>query len=599
MSVIVNRRDLDFLLYELEDIESLFQTARFSHMDRSQLEIMLDTAQSLAEEHYLPAAAVLDAEEPTFVNGAARVPQVAGPALRAFAKAGLFAQTFAESVGGLQLPYTASVAINGMFSAANQALANYSMLTVAAAHLLEAWGDADQKAIFLPPMLQGRWFGTMCLSEPQAGSSLADITSRAERVGDGTYRITGTKMWISGGEHDLAENIIHLLLAKIPGGPPGVKGVSLFIVPKLHIDRGGAAGASNNITLVGLNHKMGQRGTTNCLLNFGERGPTIGYLLGEPHQGLRCMFHMMNEARISVGHGAVTSALAGYLYSLDYASERRQGRLPGRKDAASPQVPIICHADVRRMLLAQKVAVEGALALILYCAVLVDRKAVAATEAQAADLELLLQVLTPIAKSWPAEHCLEANKLAIQVLGGAGYTRDHPVERLYRDNRLNHIHEGSYGIQGLDLLGRKVRLHGGRGLELLFCLIRESTGAVQEPELSGWADELNRMLDRWRSATDACLSCPNEGVALANATNYLEAAGHVVLSWLWLRQAAVAHAKLPRAGDSERSFYEGKLLACRYFFRRVLPAAALAFDLVQSLDDTCLAMEPEHFHAGR
>jgi alkylation response protein AidB-like acyl-CoA dehydrogenase len=599
MSVIVSRRDLDFLLYELEGIESLFQTARFAHMDRTQLEIMLDAAQSLAQEHYLPAAAILDAEEPSFVNGTVRVPPAAGPALRAFADAGLFAQTFDESVGGLQLPYTVSVAINGMFSAANQALANYSMLTIAAAHLLEAWGDASQKAIFLPPMLQGRWFGTMCLSEPQAGSSLADITTRAEPVADGTYRIIGTKMWISGGEHDLAENIVHMLLAKIPGGPPGVKGISLFIVPKLRVDRRGVSGASNNITLVGLNHKMGQRGTTNCLLNFGERGPTIGYLLGEPHQGLRCMFHMMNEARISVGHGAVTSALAGYLYSLDYASERRQGRLPGQKDAASPQVPIICHADVRRMLLAQKVAVEGALALIIYCAILVDRKAAAATQAEAADLELLLQVLTPIAKSWPAEHCLEANKLAIQVLGGAGYTRDHPVERFYRDNRLNHIHEGAYGIQGLDLLGRKVRLDGGRGLELLFRLMRESTGAVQEPELSGWAQELERMIDHWRRATDACLSCPNEAAALANATNYLEAAGHVVLGWLWLRQAAVAHRKLPQAGGSDRSFYEAKLLACRYFFRRVLPGAALEFDLVQSHDDTCLAMQPEHFHAGR
>jgi butyryl-CoA dehydrogenase len=599
MSIIVSRRDLDFQLYELEGIESLFQTARFGHLDRAAVAAMLDTAQSLAEELYLPAAALLDAEEASLVDGAVRLPPVAGSALRAFAEVGLFAQTFDESLGGLQLPYTASLAINGMFSAANQALANYSMLTVAAAHLLEAWGDARQRALFLPPMLKGRWFGTMCLSEPQAGSSLADITSRAEPAEDGTYRIIGTKMWISGGEHQLAENIVHMLLARIPGAPAGVKGISLFIVPKLRVDCEGAVGESNNITLAGLNHKMGQRGTINCLLNFGERGPTIGYLVGERHQGLRCMFHMMNEARISVGHGAVTSALAGYLYSLEYAGERRQGRLPGQKDLASPQVPIIRHADVRRMLLAQKVAVEGALALIVYCSMLVDRKAVASTESEAADLELLLQVLTPIAKSWPAEYCLEANKLAIQVLGGAGYTRDHPVERLYRDNRLNHIHEGAYGIQGIDLLGRKVRLDGGRGLELLFSRIRECTAAAQEPEFSAWAGELDQLLDRWRRATDACLRCPNEVIALANATHYLDAAGHVVLGWLWLRQAAVAHCRLPEAGNCDRKFYEGKLLACRYFFRHVLPAATPLFDLVESLDDTCLAMTPEHFDAGR
>jgi butyryl-CoA dehydrogenase len=599
MSVIVSRRDLDFLLYELEGIQSLFQNLRFEHLDRGSLESMLDLAEALAEEFFLPAAAVLDAQEPQFVGGAVRLPEATGRALRAYAEAGLFAQTFAVSREGMQLPYTASVAINGIFSAANHPILNYPMLTTAAAHLLEAWGDDSQKAVFLPPMLQGRWFGTMCLSEPQAGSSLAEITTRAEPRADGTYHIVGTKMWISGGEHDLAENIVHLVLAKIAGGPPGVKGISLFIVPKRRVDASGAVGESNNITLVGLNHKMGQRGTTNCLLNFGEAGPTIGYRVGEPHQGLHCMFHMMNEARISVGHGAVSSALAGYLYALDYASERCQGRLPGQKSASSPPVPIIRHPDVRRMLLAQKVAVEGAQSLIFYCALLVDRKAIAATPAEAADLELLLQVLTPIAKSWPAEHCLEANKLAIQVLGGAGYTRDHPVERLYRDNRLNHIHEGTYGIQGLDLLGRKVRLEGGRGLQLLFGCIREAICGVAGSDLSQWAGELGRLLECWQRATEASLRCPDELLALANATAYLDAAGHVVLAWLWLRQADVAQRRLAQASESDRLFYEGKILACRYFYRHVLPAAELGFALVSSLDDTPLAIQPEHLHAGR
>jgi butyryl-CoA dehydrogenase len=344
---------------------------------------------------------------------------------------------------------------------------------------------------------------------------------------------------------------------------------------------------------------MGQRGTTNCLLNFGEAGPTIGYLVGEPHEGLRYMFHMMNEARINVGHGAVTSALAGYLYALNYASERRQGRLPGQKATSSPPVATIQHPDVRRMLLAQKAAVEGAQALIFYCAQLVDRKAVAATPAEAADLELLLQVLTPIAKSWPAEHCLEANKLAIQVLGGAGYTRDHPVERLYRDNRLNHIHEGAYGIQGLDLLGRKVRLEGGRGLQLLSGRIRETISAATGSDLSGLASELERLLARSHSATEASLRCPDELLAQANATAYLDAAGHVVLGWMWLRQSLTAQQRLAQANESDRAFYEGKIFACRYFYRSVLPMAELYFTLVARLEDTHVAIQPEHLHAGR
>jgi butyryl-CoA dehydrogenase len=600
MSVIVNRRDLEFLLYECEQVDHLFQVARFAHLDRETIDSMIDSAQAIAEEFYLPVAAKIDAQAPQFAaDGAVLIPQETATALRAYADAGLFGQTFDQSSGGLELPYVVSTAINGLFSAANQAIFNYSMLTVAAGHLLAKWGSERQKTIFLSKMLHGQWLGTMCLSEPQAGSSLADITTRAEPASDGTYHIHGTKMWISGGEHNLTENIVHLVLAKIPGGPPGVKGISLFIVPKRRVDERGELGDTNNITLVGLNHKMGQRGTTNCLLNFGERGPTRGYLVGEPHQGLRYMFDMMNEARIGVGHGAVTSGLVGYLYSLDYASERRQGRLPGHKDAASAPVPIIQHADVKRMLLAQRVAVEGALALIFHCALLVDHKAVAATAAEADELELLLQILTPIAKSWPAEHCLEANKWAMQVLGGAGYTVDHPVERLYRDNRLNHIHEGSYGIQGLDLLGRKVRLSGGRGLELLFARLRATLSTVQHPDLQPWARTLAELIERWRRATEACVQCPNEILGLANATAYLDAAGHVVVGWLWLRQASVACEKLSCAGQADRKFYESKILACRYFFRYVLPAAVTMFDLVQSLDETCLATEPEHLHAGR
>ena len=320
-------------------------------------------------------------------------------------------------------------------------------------------------------MLAGRFSGTMCLSEPQAGSSLADIVTRAESRDDGTYRLFGSKMWISGGDHELTENIVHLVLAKIPGGPAGTKGISLFVVPKFLVDADGNIGQRNDVVLAGLNHKMGFRGITNTVLNFGEgrfrpggEPGAVGYLVGEPHRGITYMFRMMNEARLGIGMGAVALGYTGYLKSLEYARERPQGRPVTASDPSTPQVPIIDHPDVKRMLLAQKSYVEGALALGLYCARLVDLAHSAETDEERDTTTLLLDILTPVAKSWPSQWCLEANNLAIQVLGGYGYTREYDVEQHYRDNRLNPIHEGTHGIQSLDLLGRKVTQRNGASL---------------------------------------------------------------------------------------------------------------------------------------
>lgn len=596
MAPIVDRRNLDFLLYELLQIDSLFEHERFAHLDRAVVGEMVDMSQRLAQETYLPCAATLDSNEPKVVGDRISMPVQVGEALRAYAQAGLFAQTFDEEVGGLQLPFTVSTVINGLFMAANVSVANYSMLTVAAAHLLEAFASEERKSQFLRPMLEGRWFGTMCLSETQAGSSLADIRTRAEPSTDGSYAIIGDKMWISGGDHELSENIVHMVLARIPDGPAGVKGISLFIVPRLLNVGPGSAPVSNNIGLVGLNHKMGHRGTTNCALRFGDGGRTVGYLVGEPHQGLRYMFHMMNEARVGVGLGATMSGLSGYLYSLDYARERLQGRPLVAKNPAEPQVPIIEHVDIRRMLLAQKAAVEGGIALCTFAASLIDRQSIASGQEERAELAALLDLLTPIVKSWPSEFCLEANKLAIQILGGAGYTRDHPVERFYRDNRLNHIHEGTWGIQGLDLLGRKVRLDEGRGLELIGRMIGTTIREAQgDPALTDHADQLARALNDLLGATRACVACPDAERGLANATPYLDAFGHVVVAWLWLWQGIAARAGLANASAHDRPFYEGKLAACRYFFRYMLPSAVTALALVESLDDTCMLVRSEQF----
>jgi butyryl-CoA dehydrogenase len=596
MSQIVNRRDIDFLLYELLDFEALLAMPRYQNYDRETIGAILDMSQGIAEEKYLPLADVMDAHEPHFVDG--KVEMIAGvdEALRAYAEAGLFAAGFDEEIGGLQLPWVVNMAVNGIFSCANVGIANYSFLTAANANMLNAFGDEEQKRLYLPPMLEGRWFGTMCLSEPQAGSSLSDIRTKAEPVGDGTYRLTGSKMWISGGDHELSENIVHMVLAKIPGGPPGVKGISLFLVPRYRVEGDGLRGAWNNVALAGLNHKMGHRGTVNCLLNFGEDGDCIGTLVGEPHKGLSYMFHMMNEARVAVGYGAVMSALGGYLYSLEYARTRPQGRHPQNKDPNSPQIPIIEHADVKRMLLAQKASVEGALSLIFYCAMLIDRQKVSGDSAERERLGLLLDILTPIAKSWPSEHCLEANKLAIQVLGGYGYTREYPVERLYRDNRLNHIHEGTYAIHGIDILGRKVRMQGGRALKLLVDEIDATIAAAgNDPDLRAESEDLRAARVALEEATASVLASDDLNLGLANATLYLDSFGHVVIAWMWLRQAMAA--KAAAGGDADRDFYAGKMAACRYFFRYELPKVHAQLGLVAALDDTCLTMLSEQFAA--
>lgn len=593
MSDFVHRRNIDFLLFELLALEGLLEAPRFRSHDRQSISGMLDSAESVARRYFLPIAAALDANEPKFVGGKVEIPLAASEALKAQAEAGFFALPFDEADGGFQAPLAVSLFVGGIFSCANLSLANYAFLTIANANMLRAFGSEEQKRLYLRPMLEGRWFGTMCLSEPQAGSSLSDIVTRAEPLPDGTYRLKGSKMWISGGDHELSDNIVHMVLAKIPGGPPGVKGISLFLAPRIRVDRDGSLGERNAIGLGGINHKMGQRGTVNCLLNFSDGGDTIATIVGERGQGLACMFHMMNEARLGVGHAAAMCGLGGYLCSLDYARQRLQGRHPKDKDPTSPQVPIIEHADVKRMLLAQKAAVEGAMALTGYCATLVDRQAIAADAAERERLDLLLGVLTPVAKSWPSEHCLEANKHAIQILGGYGYTRDFPVERFYRDNRLNPIHEGAYGIQAIDLLGRKVRLRQGEGLELLTAEIKRTIAAARaKPEFAAERVQLQEALQSLSKTTRAAVVCPDANLALANATIFLDAFGHVVIAWIWLWQALVASAALERAGAGERSFYQGKLAACRYFFRYELPKIHAAFRLVEALDDTCLSCDP-------
>jgi butyryl-CoA dehydrogenase len=597
MSGIINRRDLEFQLFEVLDTESLTSRPRYAEHSKETFLAVLDTAEAIATEKFAPHNHKADANEPSFDGRrVSMIPEVA-EALKAFCEAGFIAAAHDFELGGMQLPVTMTQAAFSLFKGANVGTAAYPFLTIANANVIHRFGSEAQKQKYLPALLAGRFFGTMALTEPQAGSSLSDITTSATPNGDGSYSISGNKIFISGGDHELSENIIHLVLARIPGGPPGVKGISLFIVPKFCVNEDGSVGAKNDVTLTGLIHKMGYRGTTSTMLAFGEQGACLGELVGEEHKGLTYMFHMMNEARIGVGMGAVMLGYRGYLASLDYAKERPQGRAPTNKNPAEPQLPIIEHADVRRMLLAQKAYVEGGYALCLYCARLVDETRVGGTEA-ASDAGLLLDLLTPIAKSWPSQWCLEANSLAIQIHGGYGYTREYPVEQFYRDNRLNPIHEGTHGIQALDLLGRKAVMNKGAAMKLFATEVRKSIADTQgDPTLTTYAIELEAALNEVAASLQvlAPILASNPTLALSNAVLFLEAFGHTVIAWIWLRQAVAAQRGLQQGIPADAAFYRGKLAACRWFYRWELPKVRQWHELLRSLDDTTLTMPPENF----
>ncbi len=604
------RSTLDFLLYQWLDVESLNKRERFTDHSRETFDAVLDTCERIAREKYAPFNRLVDTQEPQFDGEKVILPQATHDAHAAYIASGMLSAAQDYALDGMQLPYTVEAAANSFFACASVSIGS-NMLTAGNAGLLLVHGTDKQKEVFANNEFSGRWAGTMCLSEPQAGSSLSDITTRAvpdigSASGDGwqndalgpRYRLKGNKMWISSGDHELTENIIHLVLAKIPDASgklvPGTRGISLFIVPKKMVnEQAQLTGERNDVALAGLNHKLGWRGTTNTLLNFGEgkflpggQAGAVGYLVGKPGEGLRCMFHMMNKARIGVGTAATMLGLAGYYASLDYAKNRPQGRILGAsgKDASQPQVRIIEHADVKRMLLAQKSYCEGALALELYCARMVDEE-MTGDAAAAEEARLILEVLMPIAKSWPSEWCLEANSLAIQIHGGYGYTRDFPVEQYWRDNRLNMIHEGTHGIQAADLLGRKVIMEDGKAWQLLKRkMTATSQRAAQFPALADHARDLDKAVLAVEDATKAAWSTANPNEALANAVPYMQAFGHVVIAWMWL-ELAINKIVVQAINTT----------AASYFYHYELPKIFAWLKVVASRDLTCANMAEDDF----
>ncbi|MBA6353916.1 acyl-CoA dehydrogenase [Colwellia sp. BRX10-6] len=599
-SELMNQRDIEFMLYEFFDSESLLKRERYQDHDRHTFNEVIATAKTIAEKHFLPIRQKLDTHQPTFDGKKVHLIPELKPAIDAVIASGLSSATADYETSGMQLPpIIASIATSYLTVAGGVGL-GYNMLTTANANLLSAHGSEDLIEKWVKPMRAGRFMGTMAMTEPGSGSGLGDLITKATKAEDGSYRISGNKIYISGGDHDLSENIVHLVLARLTGAPKGIRGISLFVVPKFLLNDDGSIGDDNEVALSGLFHKMGGRAQTSTALSFGEKNGSVGYLVGEENQGLKYMFHMMNEARIMVGTSAAVIGIAGYLYSLDYAKNRPQGRLPSSKDPLSPMVNIIEHADVRRMLLAQKAYAEGAFSLVLYGTQLSDDEKTAASAKEKEHAHLLLDFLTPIIKTWPSEYGTKANDLAIQVLGGHGYINEHPVELFYRDNRLNAIHEGTTGIQSLDLLTRKVPMNKMAGyLATLTEINITIEKAKNYQSLTEFSQQLTAAVKSLQLTTEALLTAmttKNIDLALANSVKYLELFGHVIVAWLWLKQGLVATKALEnKPHQSDENFYQGKLQTLQYFYRFELPQIALWSALLIDSDDSTYQMKAEWF----
>jgi len=565
----VSERNIKFLLYEVFDVVSLTNYEYYKEHNRKMFDMVLKAAVKLGKDLLFPVFEEMDRRPPELLNGQVKVHPSVKTIMQEFGEGGWISSRVPFKRDGEQLPSLVADVCEYIFAAANYSANVYPSLTFGASHLIESFGSRQLYDTYVPRMRAGQWQGTMALTEPEAGSSLADITTMAEVTDKGYYRIKGQKVFISAGDHDGVDNVIHLMLAKIEGAQAGVKGISLFVVPKKRIDDNGQL-VHNDVVTAGVFHKLGYRGCPIVQLSMGDKNDCRGWLVGEPHHGLKYMFQMMNEARIGVGMGATAMATAAYYASLEYAKSRIQGRKVGQKDPNLPPVPIIEHADVKRMLLLQRAVIEGALALIMQCSKYVDYQKVLGQEANE-KYHLLLEILTPIAKSYPSEMGVHAISQGLQCLGGSGYCDDYPLEQYYRDCRIHPIHEGTTGIQGMDLLGRKVIMQNSRAFELFISEMQETiTAAAEYKVLDKYAAELNQALTRLQEVTHHLTSIAQQQgpeVFLADATLYLELFSHVTIGWQWLFQGiAVQKALDGGPAKKEVNFYQGKMFTLRYFF---------------------------------
>lgn len=595
----ISDRNLRFLLYEVNDVESLLKYPRFADHSKEVFDMILDTAMRMSKEMFKPLFEEMDRQAPVYVNGEVKVHPKVREIMRAAGDGGWIASVFPYEVGGQQLPYTIGVMLpTAIFGAANYSAAVYQGLTHGAAGLIVSYGTQEMKDTYLPKMLAGEWQGTMALTEPQAGSSLADLTTTATPTDKGYYLINGQKLFISAGDHDGCDNVIHLALARLKDAPPGIRGISLFIIPKKRIKEDGSL-EPNDVNCAGIYHKLGYRGSPITQLAFGENNDCRGWLVGEANKGLAYMFQMMNGARIDVGLAAAAISSAAYYASLEYAKERPQGRKLSAKDPLAPPVPIIEHPDIKRMLLFQKAMVEGSLALLFQCGIYEDLDHVTEGE-EHENYNLLLELLTPVAKTYPSEMGILSCSAGLQILGGYGFCEEFPLEQLYRDVRIHPIHEGTTGIQGQDLLGRKMRIKNGKAGQLYLAEVRKAITEAQEiPQLKPFAGKLTEavsLLEKVTARQFEAAATEGPEMFLSDATVYLEFFSIIAIAWQWLRQATSAVKALSKNPDeADTNFYQGKLAAFRYFFGYELPKIEGLSQRLFNNDGLTVTMKNEYF----
>ncbi|MBK8621919.1 MAG: acyl-CoA dehydrogenase [Saprospiraceae bacterium] len=590
---------LRFLLFQVHHAEELFLHERYSEYTKDLSTIFLDSIKEWADQDFYPFYREMDEKPVYFKEGKVYSHPVLKKVFKQAGENGFLGNYFTYEEGGIQMPFTISNAANHILEAANNHIPGYLGLTSGAAHLITTFGNKDLIKQYVPQMLNGTWGGTMALTEPQAGSSLSDITTTAVPQADGTFLIKGQKIFISGGDHEATENFVHLTLARIEGAPTGTKGISLFVVPKYLENETGST--YNNVETAGDFQKLGQRGYSTVHLVFGEQGPTKGFLVGEPNKGLSYMFQMMNGARIDVGMTAASTATAAYYHSLQYAKERPQGRKinqTGKKEVSEQQTIIINHPDVKRMLYLQKAIVEGSLSLLLYCSKLQDLTLCETREKQQNAL-LLLELLTPIAKTYPAEMGKTSISNGLQILGGYGFCMDFPLQQYARDIRIMSIYEGTTGIQSLDLLGRKVVMENGKALHLLMDIFKNTIQkATQNEATKTYANVLSDHLMTVQKTLEHLLPFAMKGDYehfLADATIFMEMVSHVVIAHEWLKIALTAKENLDQNPQLQYEFYQSKWQTMRFYFKYELPKTKALSETLLHKETLTIESEQEPF----
>ncbi len=599
--LLADRRDVDFVLHEQLDIARVSKHEIFAEFNRKTIDLIITEARNLAIKEILPTREIGDREGTRFENGRVTVPKEFHKAYNLFIEGEWLAMTEDPEWGGQGMPRTVALSAGDYFNAANYAFMMYPGLTHGAGKLVEAFGTDKLKKTFLKKMFTGKWTGTMLLTEPEAGSDVGALTTTATRNEDGTYSIAGSKIFISSGEHDLSENIIHPVLARIEGAPEGTKGISLFLVPKIWVNDDGSLGEPNDVVCTGTEEKMGIHGNSTCSLTLGGKGNCRGMLLGEENKGMRAMFLMMNEARLLVGLQALSCASASYLNAVNYARERVQGKhLLSFMDENATAVPIIQHPDIRRQLLTMKAYVEGMRSLLYYVAYCDDMIEISDDDAEKAKYKGLIDILIPIAKGYVSDHAYDVCNIGMQVYGGYGYIKEYPQEQFVRDCRITMIYEGTNGIQAMDLLGRKLGMNEGKPIMDLLGEVQSVIAMAKAiPSLTDLAERLTETVNKLGEvAMHMGKTAMSEKAldAFAYAYPFMEVMGDVTMAWMLLWRASIAAKRLEEgAKKKDQAFYEGQTRSAEFFIHSILPVSMGKMNAILNCNDAITRISEDAF----